>query len=131
MRKIFTALAVVSTLVLAGCQSGSFVDRITSTVTTVSEFSVPPESIRVASAAFNGVQVTAAAYLRLPICPRSAPVCRNPQHTETIASAVSRGRVAREELQAFLRRNPGKLGPKGAYDALVTATNTIKAIAGG
>lgn len=131
MKRIFTAIAVSAALFLGACQSGNFLERVGTAVGTVSEFSVPPESIRAASATFNGVQVTAAAYLRLPICPRAAPACRRSEHTAIIRDASVRGRAAREELQNFLRRNPDKLGPKGAYDALITATNIIRQTAGG
>jgi len=91
--------------------------------------SLSPTTVIVAANAFDGVEATATNYLRLTKCNgNNRPICRDPAATRRIIPAVRSGRAARNSLEAFLRANPGALGPSGLYNALVTATSTLKQI---
>lgn len=113
---------------LAGC--GTF-GALQTAVSTVTETKVDPDAVYVARNAFAIVEVTATKYLRLRRCSAtSGPVCRSPAVTAQIIPAVRSGIAARKELVAFMKRNPGQLGTRGAYDALVSATSALKQIYG-
>jgi|SRR6185437_14275319 len=90
---------------------------------------VSPTAVIVAANAFDAVEATATNYLRLPKCTATnGPVCRNPKATAAIIPAIRSGRVARNNLEQFMKDNPGQLGPQGLYNALTTATSTLQAI---
>ena len=92
----------------------------------VSGSKVSPKLVIVAANTFNALEITATKYLLLPRCDGVKVVCRVSSATQPIARAVRSGRKARNELELFLREHPGELGAKGAYDALVAASNTLQ-----
>lgn len=116
MRKFI--LAAVLALNLGGC----------ALFQAVSDAQVSEQAVYVASNAFNVAQITATNYLQLPKCTGASFVCRSPTATAMIIPAVRSGRAARDELQTFVRNNPGRLGAAGTYNALVAATNSLQAI---
>lgn len=91
------------------------------------EAKVDAKTVVLAASAFDSVEILATNYLRSPRCTENnRPICRDPSVTPTIIGSVRAGRVARNNLKQFLRDHPGQLGPRGDYDAMITATNTLK-----
>lgn len=126
MKRILIALMLALSVGLSvgGCS------RILDALSYVSNTSVSPTAVYVAANTFDALEVSATNYLRLKKCSAaSGPVCRDPIATAIIIPAVKSGRTARNELEAFYARNAsGSLGPQGAYDALTTAVDTLKAV---
>src|SRR6185436_19053369 len=97
---------------------------------------VPGYTVVAAAQAFDGSQLVAAAYLRLPPCPASRSIgCRVPADTPIIKGAFLSGRIARSELLVQLRAACAAEYAAGAectagipiasYNTLVAATRTI------
>lgn len=128
MKRILIVAALA--LSVAGC-STQFGQRMTALVDTIEagvSATVSPEAIYVAANTFDAVEVTATNYLNLKKCPTGAPFCRDPGATKAIIPAIRSGRVARTNAIQFLKDHPGELGTQGLYDALTSATSTIKSI---
>jgi hypothetical protein len=114
---------------LAGCaQMQAIEQKVSTVVSAVTGATVNPQAVLVASNIFDGLEVTATNYLRLPKCNGSTPVCRDPAATKAIIPAIRSGRVARNNLQQFFRDHPGQLGPSGLYDALQSSIGTLQSI---
>lgn len=121
MRKILLIAALA--VGLAGCA------QITTAWNALTGATVSPQAVYIAANAFDAVELTATNYLRLPRCHTGGPViCRSPSATAQIVPAVRSGRVARNNLEQFMKDHPGQLGPQGLYDALTGATATLKGI---
>jgi len=125
MKKIIGIL--ILTLALGGCQGTKFGTFI-ATIESAATGTVSPEAIYVAANTFDAVEVTATNYLTLKKCPTGAPFCRDPVATKALIPAIRSGRVARNNALQFLKDHPGQLGTQGLYDALTSATDTIKSI---
>lgn len=96
---------------------------------TLTTSQVSPTAVIVAANTFNALEATATNYLRLKRCDgTNGPVCRDPAVTAKLIPAIRSGRVARTNLEQFLRDHPGQLGPSGLYDSLLAATATIQGI---
>lgn len=132
MKHFRFALIASLALVLAGCVG----KNVTSLISTVSGATVPGYTVVAAAQAFDGSELIAAAYLRLPRCTAmSGPVCRVPSATPVIKGAFLSGRIARNALKAQVRQacaaefaasQPCNAGiPVASYDTLVAATKTI------
>ncbi len=119
MRKLLIALAFAGAL--SGCaQIQKGYDAITGAT-------VSPTAVIVAANSFNALEATATNYLRLKRCTGSnGPVCRDPRATAVIIPAVRSGRVARNNLEQFLKDHPGELGPAGLYAALQQSIDTLR-----
>jgi hypothetical protein len=103
--------------------------QLTADYNALTGVTVSPTAVIVAANAFDAVEATATNYLRLPKCTASnGPVCRNPTATAQIIPAIRSGRIARNNLEAFMQANPGAIGPTGLYSALTTATTTLEQI---
>ena len=121
MRKL--ALVLCTTLALGSCA------QLQNAYDTVTGASVSPAAVYVAVNSFDAVEATATNYLQLSKCVVAGPtVCRSPAATKQIIPAVRSGRVARTNLEQFLKDNPGKLGPTGLYNALTSTTSTLQTI---
>lgn len=93
----------------------------------LSEASVSPTAVVVAANAFNAVKTTATNYIAY-CTPNPAPAGCSDAAIQKLIPAVRAGTDARNSLEQFQADHPGELGNKGVYDALTTATDTIKAI---
>lgn len=121
MRKL--VIALVAALSLASCAS------VSNTFDKLTGSSVSTNAVYVAANTFDALEVTGTNYLRLPKCTGSnGPACRDPAVTAKIVPAIRAGRVARVNLQAFQKANPGALGPSGLYNALVAANSTLQGV---
>lgn len=120
------SLALVA-FALGGCAQWQAIEQKVSTVASaISDATVNPQAVLVASNIFDGLEVTATNYLRLAKCNGTTPVCRNAAATKAIIPAVRSGRVARNNLQTFFKDHPGQLGPQGLYDALQKSIATLQ-----
>lgn len=120
MRKLL--IIGLAALSLAGCANlqNAWVAATSSTVS--------PTVVIVAANSFDALEVTATNYLKLPKCTGASSVCRSPEATAKIIPAIRAGRVARNNLEQFMRDHPGQLGSQGSYDALKAAIDTLNGI---
>lgn len=122
MKRLLLVAALA--LGIGGCAQ---LNTLYQTATTLSDASVSPTAVIVAANSFDAIEVTATNYLTLPKCPK-ATICRDPQATKVLIPAIKSGRIARNNLKAFLRTHPGQLGSKGLYDALNASITTIQGV---
>lgn len=127
MKKIFIC-ALVS-LSLSGCAAmqkvGAGIGNAWSVATGAS---VPASSVVITSNTLDALEATATNYLSLPLCGTAITACRNRAATRPIENAVRAARVARNNLEAFQRANPGQLGASGLYNALQSAVSTLQGV---
>lgn len=122
VRAMLTAAVLV--LPLGACAQ---IQTAWEVATAASQVEVSGQTVVVAIQAFDGAQVLATNYLRLPRCTSAnRPICREPSARPIIKGAIYSGREARNNLKALLRSNAGKSIPVGNYNTLIAATNTIR-----
>jgi hypothetical protein len=128
--KLAAVIAVADAL--SGCATVGLLQRDVDTAWQVATSAkVSPTAVILAANAFDALEASATNYLRLPKCSTVATsICRDPGATRAMIPAVRAGRIARNNLEAFLRTHPGELGPQGLYDALASAARSIQAIYG-
>lgn len=132
--KHVTRFALIASLALltAGCAGMDALHRATSAT-------VSAKTIIVGIQAFDGAELLAANYLRLPSCrTASGPVCREAAATPMIKAVVLSGRRARNTLKAQIRatcaedlnagRECSKDIPVVTYNSLVDATESIQSV---
>lgn len=91
--------------------------------------SVSPTAIIVAGNSFDALEATATNYLRLKRCSGSnGPICRDPGATKVIIPAIRSGRIARINIEQFMKDHSGQLGPQGLYDSLLAANSTLQGV---
>jgi len=118
MKKLLFALTLFATL--TGCAN------IKSAYETVTSAKVSAKTVYVAVNAFDAAKVTAKNYI-IYCTPNPAPVgCDDKAIQTKLNPAILAGTRARNTLEDFQAAHPGELGDKGIYDALITATDTIK-----
>lgn len=104
MKRILSILFMA--FALSGCAAwNQFTGEVKTAVQVATSAAVTPTQADVAINVFDGVKKTTANYLRLPICGRLP--CRQSAATIPIKKAISAGTVARNDVKAFLRANPG------------------------
>jgi len=124
MKKLVIIVAVA--LGLSGCAVMTAIDNGFGIAT---GSSVSPQAVIIEVNTFDAIEATATNYLRLPRCNGAAlQVCRSPAAMAQIIPAIRSGRLARNQLELFLKQNPGKLGPTGLYNALAGAVTTLQGI---
>ena len=116
------ALVLVLAFGLASCA------KLTAAYNVLSGLQVTPTTVYVAANAFDVLEQTATNYLRLPKCPLATPVCSDPLAVAQIVPLIRSGRVARTNLEAFMRANPGQFGPVSLYNALTSVTSALQQI---
>lgn len=90
---------------------------------------VTPESVVIASNAFDAVEGTATNYLKLPPCGAGAPVlCRSSAAAAAIVPAIRSGRAARTQLEAAVNSGGATPIPTSPFSVLTGATQTLQAI---
>lgn len=117
MKKVLLVLALG--LSLAGCAN---VENAWDTLTGAR---VSPQGVYVAENVFDGLERTATNYLVLCHQHPTNPTCSKPAEVE-IAKAVRSGRVARNNLRAYMVAHPDAIGAQGVYDAFSAASDTLK-----
>lgn len=114
-------------LSLGGCAAiQNFTNDVKTAYQVVTTSAVTPTQADIAINVFDGAKKTTANYLRLPICGKLP--CRQSAATIPIKKAISAGTVARNDIKAFLRANPGEnLNIQSVAD-LQAATSALQAI---
>lgn len=125
MKKVI--LAGLLALTLGGCSTGlTTVENVWNSATSGT---VSVTAVSVAGNSYDALQATATNYLH--VCnttPSAIPTCKNVSANKQLIRAVRAGRIARANLEQFYKDHPGQLGPKGLYDALQAATNTLQTV---
>jgi opacity protein-like surface antigen len=118
MRKVLLAAALA--LSLAGCAN------LQNAWDTVTGARVSPQGVYVAMNVFDGFERTATNYFVLCHQHPQNVTCSKTAEVQ-IAAAVRSGRVARNNLRAYMVAHPDAIGAQGVYDAFTAATDTLKA----
>jgi hypothetical protein len=119
MKKIILAFTLA--LSLGACAN------FQSAIGTITGATISPRAVYLAENSFDAIEVTATGYLRICHAKMSTPGCSSTAIAQIIP-AVRSGRVARSNINAFMKAHPDALGAAGLYDALVTATNTLQSV---
>ena|SRR5882724_4087561 len=124
MKKLFAVLLLVP---LLGACSTPFAQNLENIYTAASGATVPPGAVIIAGNSFDAVEQTATNYIVFCTAHRSSPACTNfIAVRKKLAPAVRAGRAARNNLEAFMKANPGALGPAGLYNTLQAAVQTLR-----
>lgn len=122
MKKILMAVALA--LSLGACTQFQSFEGAISRITTAQ---ISPQAVYLAENGYDAIEVTATGYLRICHARMSTPGCSSTAIAQLIP-AVRSGRIARSNINSFMKAHPDPLGAAGLYDALVTATNTLQSI---
>lgn len=117
--KKFLALPLL--LLLGGCLTLGDLYNVATGVT------VTPTQMYVAANSFDAIEVTATNYIVLCNTSPANPAC-NKTAIKKLIPAIRAGRIARNNLEAFVAANPGTPGPTTLYNALVSAIATLNQI---
>lgn len=131
MNRLKTILAVaVLALGLGACaQFTAFENSVKNAVSTVTSTAVTPKDAYIAINAYDAVEATATNYNGWPRCTGSTgPVCRDPAVRAQIKKLVLAGRVARNDLKAYLRANPNSNVSVQSFSDLQAATDELQKI---
>jgi hypothetical protein len=124
MRKIFALLLLAP--LLGGCAT-PFGQEIQNVFNAATGATVSPAAVLVAGNSFDAVEKTATNYIVFCTANRANPACTNFITIRAqLVPAVRSGRTARNNLEAFMKANPGALGPTGLYHALQAAVQTLQ-----
>lgn len=115
MKKLLFVVAIAAAL--TGCQTFSKLTGAT----------VSPQAMLVAANSFDAVESTATNYIGY-CTPNPKPAGCNVNAIKQLIPAIRAGRIARNNIEAFVAGNPGKLGATGLYNALTTVTATLSQI---
>lgn len=127
MKKIFLAITLAASL--AGCaQLQSFETGVKNAYSVITASAVTPQQAYIAINVFDGVEATATLYNKWPLCNGHVSPCRNPTVRQQIKKIVLAGRVARNDVKAYLRANPGKNLNITSFDDLKAATTALQDI---
>lgn len=123
--KLKFLIPALGLLLLPGCTT---LQNLANTYGTITGASVPYSSVVIAVNAYVAAEKTATNYIKY-CTPAPEPIgCNDGVIRQNIDPAIQSGRIAVKSLLAFYQANPGKLGPSGLYNAVVTATQTLVAI---
>lgn len=123
MKRIVLVALLALAIPLASCAS------LTKTYDIITGATVSPAAVIVIGNAFDALEVTATNYLVFCRSNRTSPACSGyVAARKQILPAVRSGRVARNNLEAFMAANPGALGPSGLYNAVVASVNTLQTV---
>ena len=90
---------------------------------------VTPQQAYIAINVYDGVEATATNYIGWPKCTgTNGPACRDPVVRAQIKKVVLSGRVARNDVKAYLRANPGANLNIQSFADLQAATTELKSI---
>lgn len=117
MKTLYAGLLFVA-LVFSGC----------TTLQAVTGARISATQVVIAANAFDALEATASGYLRLRRCtPTSGPVCRSPAATAQIVPAIRSGRVARNNLEQYVKTHP-EGAPQDLFAKLTLANDTLRSV---
>lgn len=127
MKKIFLTLVFAASL--AGCaQLQSFETGVKNAYSIITASAITPQQAYIAINVFDGVEATATLYNKWPLCNGTISACRKPAIRQQIKKLVLAGRVARNDVKAYMRANPGQNLNIKSFDDLKAATNALQDI---
>lgn len=115
---------------LVGCSGlQALRDDVQTAFDVATSAAVTPTEAYIAINAYDGVEATATNYLGWPRCTGSnGPLCRDPAVRMQIKKIILAGRVARNDVKAYLRANPGKALAIQSFDDMQAATSALRDI---
>lgn len=120
-------LAFTLAFSVAGCADQ--MEKLRQVYSVVTSATASQKAILVEIQTFDAIKISATGWLRLRRCDgTNGPICRDPSKMAAVDSAIQEGTRARNDLKAWLRRNPEGLGPQEPYDKLVAATTAIERV---
>lgn len=131
MKRILAILSLVATVALGGCAGGSlqkFETTLSNAVGVVASTRVKSKTAYVAINVFNAAERSVTSYLSLPTCSGAGTLCRISGAAEALDQPFNAGIVARSNLRAFMKANPGTLADAGLYNTLVAATSSLQSV---
>jgi hypothetical protein len=120
MRKYLAAALVLGSLALGGCASE--LQKLKTVYSVVTETTVSPSTIIVASNSFDALEATATQYLTYCKANLSTSAC-SADNRRTVIKAVRAGRAARNQLETYVTNNTA--APSAIYNTLVAAINAL------
>jgi hypothetical protein len=120
MRKYLAAALVLGSLALGGCASE--LQMLKTVYSVVTETTVSPSTIIVASNSFDALEATATQYLTYCKANLSTSAC-SADNRRTVIKAVRAGRAARNQLETYVTNNTA--APSAIYNTLVAAINAL------
>lgn len=128
MRKYLAAALLLGAIGLGGCASE--LQKLKTVYSVVTETTVSPSTIIVASNSFDALEATATQYLTYCKANLSTSPC-SADNRRAVIKAVRAGRAARNQLETYVTNNTA--APSAIYNTLVAAINTLNtsAAAGG
>jgi hypothetical protein len=123
MKKLFVLLTLAP--LLGAC--ATFPQELKNIYGVVTGATVSPAAVLVAGNSADAIEKTATNYINFCTANRANPACANFISTRTqLVPAVRSVRSARNNLESFMKANPGALGPAGLYNALQAAVQTLQ-----
>jgi hypothetical protein len=120
MRKYLAAALVLGAISLGGCASE--LQKLKTVYSVVTETTVSPSTIIVASNSFDALEATATQYLTYCKTNLSTSAC-SADNRRTVIKAVRAGRAARNQLETYVTNNTA--APSAIYNTLVAAINAL------
>ena len=85
-----------------------------------------PNQALIAVNAYNAAVATGTVYLKRPLCPTAAPICRTKALSQQVYTALRAGRAARGQILSALAAN--QAAPITAIQALEAAYSVVSSI---
>lgn len=124
MKKLLIMLLIAP---LLGACATTFGQELSNIYNAATGATVSPAAVLVAGNSFDAVEKTATNYIVFCSGHRTNPACANFITIRSqLVPAVRSGRAARNNLEAFMKANPGALGPAGLYNALQASVQTLQ-----
>lgn len=129
MKRLIPIL-MIAALAMGGCaQLQAFDNDVKTAFQVATSAAVTPQQAYIAINVYDGVAATATNYLGWPKCNgTNGPACRDPVVRAQIKKVVLAGRLARNDVKAFLRANPGENLNIKSFADLQSATASLKSI---
>lgn len=118
-------IGLVGFVLLAGCTTLSNLQNAYDTATGAT---VPFSLVQTAIGSYVAIEKTAKNYVVFCTPDPQPAGCNDNIIQHQIDPAIRSGRASADALLTFYDEHSGALGPKGLYDALVSATSTLQSI---
>jgi hypothetical protein len=126
--RISLAAGLLVAIGLTGATSNCQVVQDINSLTTILSGSVSPSQVVIATNLYNAAAGTAYQYLKLPLCPTAAPLCRTQIISQSVYNNVAVASKAVKALDAYVDANPGQAVPVSNYNALVIALQALNGL---
>jgi hypothetical protein len=130
MKKLLIAAVLACTVTLGGCagEMAKIQTTVSNAIGVIGNARIDSKSTYIAINAFNAAEQAVTAYLRLPRCNGTTPVCRFNGAAAALEAPFRSAIHARNDLRAWMKAHPGSLADAGLYNALKAATSTLQKV---